>query len=253
MRKQPKNTSQRGQGKLFLTILIISMAILMWMANVSAVGLGCFKINENIFIVTNSNSSAINITEIISPSPGSQIIIRNVEMTKVGSSFNYSLTPTKLGIYSYGYCEIEGNCFNNQFEITPSGKCSSSTGESLLYFVFVIIMFGLLLMMLYFIFSMPKGNENEGRSVKIVKIKYFRVLLIAITYPIIMILINLMNGLAENFTSLSIFSGTLGFLFQILLRGVWVWTILMFGWIIVMLIKDSNIKRNMARLGRIRV
>ncbi len=100
---------------------------------------------------------------------------------------------------------------------------------------------------------MPKENEKSDGKMKIVKIKYLRIFLIALTYPIIMIIFNLMNGLAVNFTSLSIFSGTLGFLFETMLRAAWVWTIIMILWVIISLIKDSNIKKNMEKLGGIKV
>jgi len=62
-----------------------------------------------------------------------------------------------------------------------------------------------------------------------------------------------MNGLAVNFSTLTMFSGTIGFLFEIMLRGSWIFTVVIVLWIFYMLIKDSNVKKQIQRLGRFRI
>lgn len=132
-----KNTQQEQLQSTIKILLIISMVVFMGMANVNA-SLGCFKQNENFDIITNSNSSSVNISEIQSPPPNSSLEVRNVAMTKVGNSFNYTFSGSKLGEYKYGYCDFEGNCYSNDFTITPNGKCGS--GANIVFFVIVIIL-----------------------------------------------------------------------------------------------------------------
>jgi hypothetical protein len=153
---------------------------------------------------------------------------------------------SKIGSYTYVItCNFQTSWQTDEFDlpITPSGR-TSSISESVLYFLFVIVMFGILLTMFYFIFTLPSENDrdNEGTVIYIVKLKYLRVFLIAMTYPVIIIILNLMNGLSVNFVSLTIFSGLFGFLFEIFLRSAWIFTVVMIVWIFVMLVKDSNIR-----------
>ena len=110
--------------------------LLIGIIGIGSASLSSVKQGECKPIITNSNSSAVNITEITSPSPNQEIVIRNVEMTKVGSSFNYTFCDTtKLGVYTYGYCDYEGNCFNNDFTVTPSGRENNSAN-----IVFIVLM-----------------------------------------------------------------------------------------------------------------
>lgn len=136
------------------------------------------------------------------------------------------------------------------FEVTPSGNPSPTSGESILYFVFVTVLFGIFLLTIYFICVLPSGNYNEnGVTVGINPLKYLRIFLIAMSYPMLIIILNLLNGLAVNFVSLTIFSGIIGFIFEILLRTAWIFTIVIILWILYLLIKDSNFKKMMKKMG----
>lgn len=144
-----KNSLYNQQGATIKIFLIISMEILL--LGIVSAGLSPVQQEECKNIITNSNSSAINITEITSPSPNSEIIIRNVPMTKVGSSFNYTFcNTTKVGVYDYGYCDFEGNCYSNDFEVTESGS-NLTTAKGMIYIASILSM--LFVAILFFLIS----------------------------------------------------------------------------------------------------
>ena len=106
--------------------------------------------------------------------------------------------------------------------------------------------------MSFFILIMPSDNEKDdgGFETKVVRVKYFRVFLIFLLYPSLIILLNFLNGLAVNFTALSMFAGTLGFLFETMMRLAWTFTIIMIAWIVIMLIHDTNIKKQLDKFDK---
>ncbi len=242
-------------NKILLT-LILGMVFLSF-ASAQQGSLGTFKQNECVNLIqTCDNCTYNNISRVIYPN--STIILSNAVMTKDDTFYNYTFcNTTLLGTYLVnGFEDLDGTktVWNYDLLITPSGKIST-TSESILYVLFVLILFGLLLTMFYFILIMPNENEKGegGVIIGIVKLKYLRVFLIAMTYPVIIIILNLMNGLAVQFTSLTIFSGTLGFLFETMLRGVWIFTLVIILWIFYMLVQDSNVMKNIERLGRFKL
>ena len=213
------------------------------------------KLNQE-YIIKQTCSSCTHINITISNING--IILNNVEMSNNGSgTWVYDFTPTILGRHEVtGEGDLDGTNtgFATYFPVTPNGE-EISTGQSILYVIFIGILFGLIIMLFYFIVVMPKDNErNErGEIIKILKLKYLRIFLISLLYPLIIILLNLTNGLAVNFSTLSMFSGILGFLFGVMLRGAWVFTLIIIFWVLYNLIKDSNVKKNIKKLGRFRL
>ena len=121
-----------------------------------------------------------------------------------------------------------------------------------------IIPFSLLLMLIlfdffifYLIFSMNPENkkDEDGNIIGISFIKYFRIFLIGISYALILLTFNLMNASALQLQSIPQFSGIIGGIFDLMLRGAWIWTFLIFLRVLVMLIKDSNISKQIKKMG----
>ncbi len=209
-------------------------------------------------IQTCGNCTYNNVSRVIRTGENSEVFTINTVMTKDETYYNNSFCNiTEIGIYNvngFGDPDTEKTSWVYDFTITPSGK-ESSTSESILYAVFVTILFGLLIVLFYFIFVLPGENEKDERGtiIGIVKLKYLKIMLIALVYPLTMILLNLMNGLAVNFVTLSIFSGIIGFLFETMLRGVWVFSIVIVIWILYNLIRDSNVKKKIEQMGRFKI
>lgn len=200
-----------------------------------------------VYCVNNGWCSSSAICNINVDSPTNKQLVSGQNMTNQISFHNYTLTPNESGTYQVrGVCTegILSKKVSFDFKATPSGK-SSSTGESILYIGMSIIFFGLLLLMFYLIMALPYENEKDDRGsiTGINKLKYLKVTLIAFVYPIVILLLNFLNGIAQNFASLEMFGGIFGFLFEILLRAAWVYTVVIMVWIIVLLIKDSNLKK----------
>ena len=241
--------------KLFL---IFAMILLINIISASAPTLGIFKINSDIelkqtCVINGTFCDSCNISSVDYPD-GSRII-SDVAMTKRNGDFNYTLNSSNTGLLgSYrvnGYCDY-GNDVRKTwvyyFNINPSGK-NASTGDSILYSLFSLILFGVIFLLSFFVFSMPSKNEKDERGFenKILKIKYIRVFFISLIYALIILLLNFLNGLASSFLSLSIFAGILGFLFETMLRISWPFTFIMIAWIVVMLIHDSNLGKQLKK------
>ena len=213
------------------------------------------KINQSYTILqTCASCTYVNVTV----SNGNGIVIANGEMTNNGSGvWTYNMTPTIISRHDVtGQGDVDGTAtsFATYFEVTPSGKVVS-TGDSILYALFSLILFFVIFTLSFFVFTMPKANDRDGDGfeTKIVKIKYFRVIFIALIYPLTILLLNFLNSLAINFSALSMFSGVLGFLFETMLRLAWPFTVIMFAWIIVMLIHDTNLKKQLKKIENLRI
>ena len=117
-------------------ILMLIFVGLFLISFVSA-SLGIFKQTECVNIVTNLNSEAVNISVLTDPTPNPTILIQNEGMIKNGTLFSYNFCDTtKTGTYTYGYCDNNGNCYSNDFEVTPSGYGGSS---GIAFFIFMIV------------------------------------------------------------------------------------------------------------------
>lgn len=239
-------------NKNIKTILVFFLLLIV-VTNVSALDiLKPASFNQSYTIIqVCATCTFVNIT--VSTSGG--IIESNVEMISNGSgNWIHTITPTVSSRHDVtGVGDKDGtvSAFATFFEVTPSGKVAT-TGDSLLYFLFAIISFGWICLLSFFILAMPSNNEEDdnGFESKVVRIKYVRVLLIFFLYPSLILMLNFLNGLATNFTALSMFAGTLGFLFEIMLRLSWPFTVLIIFWIIVMLVHDTNISKQLDRFDK---
>ena len=102
---------------------------------------------------------------------------------------------------------------------------------------------------------LPGENEKNENDVVIgvVRLKYLKIVLIAICYPLLIVILNLLNGLAVNFATLEIFAGTLGFFFSTMLNLSWIFIVVMITWVVYLLIRDSNVQKNIDKLGRFKI
>ena len=135
--------TKKGVGKLVVTIFLIFLLQLFSIGMVSSLEtLKPAKLNqEYIALQTCANCTYINITL----SRLNQVIITNVPMTNNGSgTWTYNFTPTELGRHDMtGSGDIDGvdASFATYFIVTPNGE-EITPGQSVLYFIFVIVSFG---------------------------------------------------------------------------------------------------------------
>ena len=176
-----------------ITTIFVFLLLLIVITNVSELQiLKPATFNESYIIIqVCSTCTFVNIT--ISTSRG--IIESNVEMTNNGSgNWIHTITPTvssRHDVTGVGDKDGVNSAFTTYFDVTPSGKISS-TGDSILYALFTLISFGWICLLSFFILIMPSSNEKDdsGFEGKVIKIKYFRVLLIFFLWPSIILLLN---------------------------------------------------------------
>ncbi len=231
--------------------IFFGLILLLLISNVSAVSiLKPAQLNQTYTIIQTCASCSF---VIVTVSNVDGLLIANQQMTDNGSGvWIFEITPsltTRHDVTGLGDINSVNTSFATFFEVTPSGRIST-TGDSILYALFSIIFFSIILILVFFAFAMPNRNETDvdGEETKIIKIKYIRFVLMFLIYPMIILLLNFLNALANNFTALEMFSGIFGFLFLIMLSNAWIYTLIMLAWLIVMAIHDTNLNRQLKKM-----
>ena len=181
----------------YAIVSVIGFVMLMSLSNAN---LGNFMVNDCVNIVTVLNTSSVNISILNSPSPNSQILLTNVEMTKNGNAFNYSFCNTsKVGTYTYGYIDNDGNPYSNSFEITNNGF-TSTTSNGLIYLVFLLAAIGLFGITLYGALKIKwtPDKDPDGHILNINKIRYFKPFLFAMCYIELMWIFGILYSISFN-------------------------------------------------------
>lgn len=194
---------------LILAMFLISFA--------TASSLGTFQQDTCVQLYqTCDDCTYVNLTNVIYPNSTSENI--NKQMTKKGVDYNYSFCSTSaLGDYSYNTCGDKDSgfeCEKIDFIITKTGK-DLKLGESIIYVLLTLAVFGLFLLSLYATIVTPYSNKiNErGAVIKITKLKYVKLGLILLSYSLFVWLLNVLIGVSDNFVTLTMYYGLLSFLF----------------------------------------
>ena len=130
---------------LFLGMFLFSL--------VSAESIGTVKQGDSIEITNYcqvGSCTYMNLTSITYPN--GTVINVNTEMTKNGQNFNYTYTPTELGIYNFKTCGDPAGeylCDSDTFEVTSTG-----TGGSMFFIILITI-----LALIFFISSLFVPEE----------------------------------------------------------------------------------------------
>jgi len=243
-------------GILILVLCFISISLINAACPVGEGYQGNKNIGECVRISqTCASCTYVNISSIIL-STSNESLVSDISMTDFGNGewiYQFCNTSNFGNYYIQGVGDVDGTAtnFKSCFDIGQN----MTTPESIIYVLFVAVLFFIFLMMIYFIIILPGENDKNENDVVvgIIRLKYLRILLIAICYPVIIVILNLMNGLAVNFTSLGIFAGTLGFFVETMLRLAWIFTVIICLWIFYLLIKDSNVQKNINKLGRFKL
>ena len=160
---------------LFLGIFLISL--------VSPVqqSLGTFKSGGCVNLIQIcDNCSYNNISTILYPN--SSVVASNLTMNKDDTYYNYSFCNTStLGNYIVnGYGDLDGvkTTWSYDFEITPSGRGSPTSGESTIFIVSLASMF--LICILFFLIS----NSFKGNTAAVSGSKEARFVFIALSFVV---------------------------------------------------------------------
>jgi len=183
--------------------------------------------------------------------PDGNLLKDNVVMTNQGSFHNLTILfseNNQSGPYpSTAVCCDSGDCGEDSFtiQITKSGTILE-TSESLIFILLTLAIFVFFSLSFFFAIATPYGNEtNEtGMVLQVTKLKYVKLLFIMLTYILFIWFLNALVGVSENFVSLTLFSGFIGFLFELMNRLAWPFGIFIIILSFFEVIRDANFTRN---------
>jgi len=234
--------------KQLLLIFIFALTL----SFISADYLGTFKVNEPMEITNYCNSGSCTYITLESIEyPNKTISYINMNMTKVGQTYNYSFTPTSLGTYYFVSCgdSTIDICDKDSFFVNFGGE------EIPTSIMIILLIFFCLLFVGYYSLN---GKINYDKWYDSISNKYqhrnfVKFVLSAIGYnfiknkfsnyyflgfPIIIILTDLI--LTYNINSLNILAENLIFVYSLGIIVVAITFIGLFQELIVKLIKDAS-------------
>ena len=153
---------------------------------------------------------------------------------------------TYSGQYAYVFqCNSskEGGYLENDFYVTPNGDLMDS-GKGLIYFLVTLFAFGIFMLITWLFLNINGENpKDETGYLGINYRKYIKASLFPLVYVSFLWFFNFIIGLSNNYLGLTLYSNTLGFMFQILTKLVYPVIIITIIVLIVLMVKDSNIEK----------
>ncbi len=214
-----------------LILLIFSVLFLISLAGAQVQTLGgedgFFPDTDIDLIQICSNCTFVNITTItFTPTGGvkdsGKIIRLNIEMQKDGTFYNYTLAKgntSREGEYIVNWISDGPTVIGNYNFFVRGNATKLTTGESFLYFIFLIISFLGALFFLYFGFILPYSDKKieDGSITRWVPFKYLKIFSIWIGYGLLLWFMNLLTGIANNFITLAIASNIISATYLVLI------------------------------------
>jgi len=223
---------------LFLGMFMFSM--------VSAESIGTVKVGDSIEITNyckDASCTYMNLTSITYPNGTVENI--NSAMTKNGQNFNYTYTPSVIGVYSFNTCGNPSGtpiCDSDTFEVTVSGSGYNSSG-ALTYFVILFVSVFLFGLAFYGFVKLPYANQrgDDGAIIGINDLKHLKVLLMFVSYGILTWIMNIMLAITNNFVYLGISNKMFEIAFRILISMIYPLLIFTIIFIVYNYVKDFKL------------
>lgn len=239
-----------------LTLLIVSLTIFNITAEVQTLGKS-YPQNSTVNLIQScKNSTYSNITMVLFPD-SNFALNGQYSMEDNEDSYNYTFTNTSLiGQYLvYGFCDENGIIQNWQYDFYISRRGTNLTlEESVIYVIFLIFIGLLFIGSSYFSFRIPFKNlkNSYGETVMLTKIKYFKLVFIAVSYGLFLWILNLLIGIADNFAYLTMFYGFFNFVFMALIRLSYLVFVVLLIVGFVEIVRDFQFKKKINELFGIR-
>lgn len=216
---------KKGIDKLKLTLFLFS--IIIFLAIIPLISSQTYDLK----IPTNETSCNVTITFL-----NSSDFVVNKGMT-IGVGYgNYTLNYPAFGEYKYF-----SNCGSGTFN--PNGE-TLSTGTSLIYLlvtIFSLLIFGIVTWI--FLNINGENPQDETGYLGINYRKYVKTALFPLVYVLFIWCFNFIIGLSNNYLGLTLYQNTLEFMFLILMKLVIPVIIITAIIELVLMVKDSNIKK----------
>jgi hypothetical protein len=153
---------------------------------------------------------------------------------------------TKNKEYSFLFAcnsSAEGGFYENSFYVTQNGD-RVETGTGLIYFLVTLFAFGIFFLITWLFLNINGENpKDETGYLGINYRKYIKCALFPLVYVTFLWFFNFIIGLSGNYLGLTLYSNTLEFVFMILTKLVYPIIVLCCIIAIVLMVKDSNIKK----------
>lgn len=229
---------------LFLMIVVLGIGFI----SLVSAGLGTFKQDDCMEIVTILNSSQANISSLTYPN--NSILFLDSSMTKNAKTFNYTFCDTSLvGKYNYDYYDLEGNVYVNDFIVTYNGD-DLDEGKATLFTVFLAITILFWFLILFFIGKLPSTDSGgEEGLIQISKLKYLRDALYGVLWAVSISILFLASNVAIAYLPGEMFGNFLFTLFELMMWLTIPFVIIWALWIFYRLVTDAKLKRFMERGG----
>jgi hypothetical protein len=125
--------------------------------------------------------------------------------------------------------------------VTSTGEELTSP-ESTLYFLVTIFAFFIFVLVVYLFISVEGENpKDETGYLGINYKKYLKTALFPLCYVTFIWFFNFIIGLSNNYLGLTLFSNTLGFMFEIMIKLTLPIIVVTIIWEFVLMVKDNNI------------
>jgi len=242
-------TSKRATILISLGLMIMLFGI----AFASAESIGTFKQRTTVTLPQLcATCTSNNITNI--QYPNGTIIVSNIQMTKTGSWFNYTLASsyiTEIGTYSVnGIGDLDGvdTVWAYTFDVTGTG-IQFTTANSLFYIALLCFLIFLFILNIVGISKLPQGNvrADSGNILSISLLKYFKPALVVIAWGLIISILFISSSISSAYLGSNGFSSFLFGFYKISSFLVYPMLLLGFAWMILMIFNDIKIKQLLDR------
>lgn len=175
-----------------------------------------------------------------------------IQMTKIGTSYNYTTCKTQLnGQYVVnGFGDPNGvvEVWTYDFYITPTGT-ELSTSEGILYTIFLIILVGAFVFSLFGAISLPFKNHrsDNGYIISVNDLKYVKVFLWFLSYLLLMSIFGLARGVAANFIPEIGFYKVFQWMFSFMLAFLWPLMVLTLLFSLILFFQDKKLRKGLER------
>lgn len=171
-----------------------------------------------------------------------------------GMDWQFNVTGgnfTRNGEYSYLIvCNTTniGNFISVGFDVTPTGK-ELTTADSILIIVLTAGVFFMFLFAFWGGLMLPFRNRRNDASeiVEIEKLKYFKIILLTLSYTLLVWLSNLLFAISNNFSLLSQMTGFFRMTFQILFGFSYVVFVVTLIFMFVLAWRDLKLRQLLTR------
>lgn len=237
--------------KIFLSLCII----------ITLLGVGSalnFEQNSNIDLKVpcQFNGSNCDSTAVCNASvayPNGSLMIENQLLTNGGNGVpNISISDSSvLGTYIVSaVCTQSGISGGTvfEFEISRTGT-QLSTGQGILYTIFLIAAIAIFGLMLYWAIRLPFRNQRdgEGEIISINDLKYLKIFLSAMSYVVLMFIFGILRSITYSFLILPGPDRFFELMYTIMLSFLWPLIIVSLLFALIIFITDRKLSKSIER------